>query len=39
MMAIYQAIGKTVQEISPALASPDHGWNDLTGADWDYFFY
>lgn len=39
MMAIYQAIGKAVQELSPTLASPDYRWNDLTGEDWDYFFY
>ncbi len=39
MMAIYHAIGKTVQEKDLALASPDYKWNELTGADWDYLFY
>lgn len=38
-MAMYKAIGKPVPQVSPELAAPDYAWNDLTGNDWDYYFF
>jgi len=39
MMAMYRSIGLAVSDAGPALAAPDYAWNELTGNDWDYYFY
>jgi nitrite reductase (NADH) large subunit len=39
MMPIYKAIGVPVAEYGDAVVKPDFPWNDLTGKDWDYFFF
>ena len=39
MMAMYRSIGLLVADAGAALAAPDYAWNELTGNDWDYYFY
>jgi hypothetical protein len=38
-MPLYKAIGMPVSEYGEAVVKPDFPWNDLTGKDWDYFFF
>jgi len=38
-MALYKAIGLSVDGMGDDIAHPDLDWNDLTGRDWDYMFY
>lgn len=38
-MALLAAIGRPVARFGADIARPDFSFNDLTGQDWDYFFY
>lgn len=38
-LAIHRAIGQPVAQFDVDIARPDFPWNDLTGRDWDYYFY
>lgn len=38
-MALHKAIGLPVDRLGGNIARPDMDWNDLTGRDWDYFFF
>jgi NADPH-dependent 2,4-dienoyl-CoA reductase/sulfur reductase-like enzyme len=38
-LAIHRAIGQPVAQFGVDIARPDFSWNDLTGQDWDYYFY
>jgi nitrite reductase (NADH) large subunit len=38
-LAIHKAIGRPVAQFGADIARPDFSWNDLTGQDWDYYFY
>ena len=39
LMPLYHAMGQPVAEFGEAVVRPDFAWNDLTGRDWDYFFF
>jgi nitrite reductase (NADH) large subunit len=36
---IFHAVGLDLSPLGPELAKPDFDWNQLTGKDWDYWFY